>query len=150
MQIESARLLPKWRHSMFTNTGKKIKGLAIIVFVINIVFSILLAFAICNNIEKDFAVVLLIYFGIIALGILLAWISSVFVYAFGQLVDNSDTITSILRSLGNESTAEMKKIFSKEFFYDDTPPMGNSDSNSTSALDSNVSLYVPKDLDFKS
>jgi hypothetical protein len=128
---------------MFKNIGKKIKGLAIIICVINILISIILALLICNNIEKKFVVLLLIFIGIVSFGILMAWISAMFVYAFGQLVDNSDAITSVLRST-NAPNEDMERIFTKEFFRDKNSTIDINGDNFDST--SETTLYVPTDL----
>ena len=126
---------------MFRNVGKKIKGLAIVICVINILFSIVLALLICNNTEQKFIVLLLIFIGIVSLGILFGWLASVFVYAFGQLVDNSDIIVATLCA-SPQKNEDMEKEFAKEFLRDKNSTMDEPDFESKFE----ATLYIPSDL----
>ena len=126
---------------MFKNIGKKIKGLAIIICAINILFSIILAVLICNNIEQKFIILLLIFIGIVSMGILMAWISAMFVYAFGQLVDNSDIIASSLHATNN-SDEDMERIFTKEFFNNQDSTIDKTEVEANPE----ATLYLPSDL----
>lgn len=85
---------------MFDNIGKKIKSLAEVVTTLGIVFSILAG--IVNMINTGFLV------GVVfmAIGILLSWISSFFIYGFGQLIENSDQMVSLLKQEKGNGASE--------------------------------------------
>ncbi len=73
---------------MFNNIGKKIKAFAIffasIGFIISLIAGITLLF------DSGFGILIII------IGCLGSWISSIFFYGFGELIENSNIIVSIL------------------------------------------------------
>ena len=76
---------------MFENIGDKIKVLAKVICIVEIIFSIIFG-AICMFIGK-FRIAYIFNGIIIAfIGSLIAWISIFFMYGFGQLISNSDKI----------------------------------------------------------
>lgn len=87
---------------MFSNIGSKIKALATFVTCVGIVGSIIIGMVIIGN-DEDLALLGII---IMAVGSLLAWISSFVLYGFGQLVENSDKLVKIYFSLSNNTTLE--------------------------------------------
>ena len=85
---------------MFKNIGRKIKGLAKIVFWVEAVSTVLagLGFIIASIFMVDHAIailgsVIVSVFGV-ALLLLLEWLSVWMLYAFGELVDNSTIIAN--------------------------------------------------------
>ncbi len=76
---------------LFNNVGHKIKNLASIIAWIGIAFSLILGI-----IALSYRIVT-IGLTILFLGPLLSWVSSFCLYAFGQLVENSDKIVSMLQ-----------------------------------------------------
>ena len=80
---------------MFTNIGGKIKGLAVALFVIEAVF---LLWGVAMNLDDErYSWVARILALLSAPAI--AWISSWILYAFGQLVENSDVIAKFVRNI---------------------------------------------------
>ena len=78
---------------MFNKPGSKIKGLAKVIFVILVIaFSLGGAYAIYMGI--DYEEFWLIPAGLagIGVGILIAWLSVLFMYAFGSMVDDVEQI----------------------------------------------------------
>lgn len=81
---------------MFKNVGKKIKKLAKVVFIVGIiVFTIVNLFVsiiIGKIIYAPAGFVVLLIFGIAIAGVILTYISSLFIYGFGELIDNSQKL----------------------------------------------------------
>ena len=84
---------------MFNNVGEKIKLVAICVFIFSIILNVIGALWLCNIFDNifnaEFATLILIFIVIAALGILLSWIFSLFIYGFGVLITNSEYIVDI-------------------------------------------------------
>lgn len=76
---------------MFNNIGKKIKSLAIFVFVLGVIGSIVGAIVDLAVMMTGIGIVLL------PVGIVLSWISVFFIYGFGELIER---VTSIDNKLG--------------------------------------------------
>lgn len=78
---------------LFGNAGSKIKGTAIAFFIIGVIISLLLGIftviAAVNSGEFGF---LLLSIVLILGGIIISWISTVTLYGFGQLIENTDII----------------------------------------------------------
>ena len=99
---------------MYTNIGKKIKCLAVVMFLIESIVSVIVGIALMiiaakNDNNK------LILFGLLEIVIvsLFAWVSSWLLYAFGQLVENSDIISNTYKCTNDqakESVTKNKKI----------------------------------------
>ena len=96
---------------MFDNIGGKIKGLAKVIFIISACFIVLLGIILMTSLQMYGSFYSLI-FGLIfmAIGILFSWISSWFLYGFGQLIENSDVLvkeskkqTNVLQRLASEN-----------------------------------------------
>ena len=79
---------------MFRNPGEKIKNLAWFVFVLLLIVNIFLALGAWAESES-------VILGVVVLivGILVAWLSTVFVYAFGALVDDTQRSREMLEAL---------------------------------------------------
>ena len=86
---------------MFNNIGGKIKGLAASVTVIGIIASVIVGLVLMTA-DGD-----TVFLGILvaALGSFVSWLSSWLLYAFGQLVENSDTIVKLMRNEQVEPTS---------------------------------------------
>ncbi len=80
---------------MFNNVGAKIKTLATVLFILNVVFTIIGVLLLCSAIDSlralDFAATFLLLVFLAALGCCISWIFSLFVYGFGILVQNAET-----------------------------------------------------------
>ena len=79
---------------MFDNAGQKIKAAAEAFCVIGIILSIILGLIFVK--ENIF-----IGFIIIIIGVLSSWVGSIFLYGFGELVDNSAIIIKKLHDINN-------------------------------------------------
>lgn len=90
---------------MFHNIGGKIKGLALIITLISILGSIAGGIAMIA-IDEDLIALGVI---IIIVGPLISWISSFMLYAFGQLVQNSDILA------GRIAAKEVEAKFDSSF-----------------------------------
>ena len=82
----------EYHSKMFSNIGSKIKVLAVVITCIGIVASIIIGIVLMTTDEE------LIVPGILVMiaGSLLSWLSSFFMYGFGQLVENSDKTVALL------------------------------------------------------
>lgn len=75
---------------LFENIGEKIKALAKVVFVIGILISViggLVSSIALGSVMHGFAI--LVFFGSVVVGVIAAYISSMFLYGFGELISNS-------------------------------------------------------------
>ena len=83
----------EYHSKMFSNIGSKIKVLAVVITCIGIVASIIIGIVLMTIDEE------LIVPGILVMivGSLLSWLSSFFMYGFGQLVENSDKTVALLK-----------------------------------------------------
>ena len=79
---------------MFDNIGGKIKSWAERIFTIQVIVSIvggIIIFGLHVGLPA-----LLLSLLVIVIGVFSAWLSFLFLYAFGQLVENSDIIVSLM------------------------------------------------------
>ncbi len=101
---------------MFKEIGKKIKGLAKILFVLGIIISVICGIVSCTGIvgtatiadapEPAALIIGIIAFLIVLLiGILISYLSVLFTYAFGELVDKVDEIE---KKIGTNKNVEEK------------------------------------------
>ena len=82
---------------MFTNIGKKIKVLAIVITVIGILMYLVVGvLIIAESRGRDGQV--FVGIAIMIIGSLMSWLSSFILYGFGQLVDNTDILVQLGRS----------------------------------------------------
>ena len=102
---------------MFNNIGGKIKKLAVLFCILGILVSVIIAFSILPNkeiIEMRISLSLspipedIIYkfIFIIVVGSLTSWISSFFLYGFGQLIENSDIQVNLLKEICNNTSSK--------------------------------------------
>lgn len=89
---------------MFRNIGAKIKGIAQFITWIGIIPTIVLFCILASSGEGRFVA---IGFVILIIGVIISWLSSILLYAFGHLVENSDTIAE-------NSTLNNTKQFASE------------------------------------
>lgn len=89
---------------MFKNAGGKLKGLAILNFWIFLIGGIIIGFTIFKT--------AVISFICIAISLLLGWVSSIVLYAFGELCNNVQTIADTVNSYNpNDHRTEQEKDF---------------------------------------
>lgn len=86
---------------MFKNIGGKIKTLAVILTVIDIIGSIVGGIVLIDMDEGLGATVIVV-------GILFSWINSFFIYGFGELIENTQKIERNTSSLGKTGTYNIK------------------------------------------
>lgn len=80
---------------MFKNVGKQIKGITIFLAVVEILASVCCAAYVAYmgyETGTDIARVILAAVGILLGGILIAWLSNLLIYSYGQLVDSAERI----------------------------------------------------------
>lgn len=70
---------------MFDNIGRKIKGLAKAITVIGIIFSVFIGLIVLFD-EEGIGLYIIVF------GCLSSWIGSMFLYGFGQLIENTDKL----------------------------------------------------------
>lgn len=95
---------------MFTRIGKKIKTVATVLFYVLAVSAVIGAFYVIFNFGRMIGVGNAILIGVLIalLGCLLAWLSSITLYGYGELVDNSAIIKDILTG-GQPASSDEKK-----------------------------------------
>ncbi len=79
---------------MFKNIGKKIKTLAVVVFVVECIFSALafiamVAMAATTSSSEEAALMILAAIGILVLCPIVAWVSVWMLYGYGELIDST-------------------------------------------------------------
>ncbi len=100
---------------MFDNIGSKIKTLAKIITVVGIAISVIWGLVIMINAQTGTILDGGIFFSgiiVIVLGSLISWISSFFMYGFGQLIESTQNIEETLFSntyYNENKTAEKNK-----------------------------------------
>lgn len=127
---------------MFNDVGKTIKGLASVLTWLGIIASFI-AFLILLSTDEDLIGVAVIVF---IVGSLVSWLSSLTLYGFGELVDNSAKMVKLLQK--NDSTSLSDKSNSLSDKYKIKPASFNltSASNGTCemCLNSNVPVIAAK------
>lgn len=83
---------------MFRNVGKTVKVIAVIFFILGSIASVLLGIFSVTQVMLLFGEFTAICLGIAVtvVGLIVNYVGSVLLYAFGQLVDNSDKIRAKL------------------------------------------------------
>lgn len=87
---------------MFKNIGRKIRGIALAVFWLYVIAGGLIA--LLSLTEDDVGIGLLV----LLLCVMVGWLSSAFLYAFGELVQNSTEIREMLYFLPSQLTKQNK------------------------------------------
>ncbi len=80
---------------MFDNIGEKIKVLAKVLFWIGVLGSFVLAFYYLYMFSGYGGAAIIIFAVTAFAGGLISWISTIFLYGFGQLVENSDKLVKL-------------------------------------------------------
>lgn len=98
---------------MFKNPGRKLKGIAKVVFALLLIVYVILAVAIMLGVMPvgdsgtlDGAAAIVTGIVLILVGLLIAWLSSIAIYAAGAAVDDLQTIKKIQLELYNKKTGE--------------------------------------------
>lgn len=84
---------------MFENVGGKIKKFAVASFWVDAIAGIIGGISIISNEADDWLLGIAVMFG----SIYIAWILSLFLYGFGQLIENSDKIANNTNKLLKET-----------------------------------------------
>ena len=99
---------------MYENIGGKIKGLAIVVFAIMAILSLVAGGFMLFRDNGGFLIGILTA----GIGILLSWIGTFFLYGFGQLIENTDILVyqakNTSKNIEKISTNNDQKDVSKE------------------------------------
>ena len=99
---------------MYENIGGKIKGLAIVVFAIMAILSVVAGVFTLFRDNGGFLIGILIA----GIGILLSWIGTFFLYGFGQLIENTDILVyqakNTSKNIEKISTNNVQKDVSEE------------------------------------
>lgn len=74
---------------MFKNAGSKLKSLARIIFALNVIIDIVVGIVM---IKASFVLLIVS----VAVGVLIGWLSSIMLYAFGELCENVHEINKKL------------------------------------------------------
>lgn len=90
---------------MFDNIGGKIKAVAQVVTWLGIIASVIGGIAIMVSLESPMGVLVMVG------GSLISWLSSLALYGFGQLIENTDIIAG--RSRINNTPEYVAKVFDK-------------------------------------
>ena len=88
---------------MFDNPGGKIKTAAVVMFVISTIGSIVGGIVLLSNKAAAIGVVVML------LGPVISWLSGLFVYGFGQLIENTDEIGNDNRSANKDLPKAVKE-----------------------------------------
>ena len=115
---------------MFENIGKKIKGVAEVVTWLGIGLSFILGFSVMLSDDGAFFLGLLIIIG----GSLAAWLSSLTLYGFGQLIENSD----VLVEQGKKQSSNQSNVSKEE-----TPQQINFEYKNITKTDAGKNSSVP-------
>lgn len=86
---------------MFENIGAKIKTLAVGIMIVGVIVYVLVGMTVLVlGADQEEGGMILIGFLIMALGTLIAWISSWFLYGYGELIDKVSKIEKKLPNIG--------------------------------------------------
>jgi hypothetical protein len=79
---------------MFYNAGEKIKFIAKMIFILNVIFAVIGDLLLCSTVDKifnsNFAVLIFVFLLVACLGVAISWAVALFVYGFGILVSNAE------------------------------------------------------------
>lgn len=105
---------------MFKNVGGKIKIIAIIIFILGVVSSMggsIVGAIIATTFIDDFVLLILLFLFCSLCGILMTWIFSIFIYGFGQLIENSDKLVENTNEAPQNQIKKSPQIKDGEDFY---------------------------------
>ncbi len=88
---------------MYENVGGKIKGVATAAAIIGIIATTIGFIALC------LAELVVAGFLVLIVGCLVSWLSSLTLYGFGQLIENSDKIVNSFRNIGSRPTYKVQE-----------------------------------------
>ncbi len=88
---------------MFDNTGEKIKVLAKVIFVLGIISAVISGIYLMTG----GGIAVLYGFMTVIGGALGSWIVSIFIYGFGQIITNTDSISSNTRKIEKEEEVQV-------------------------------------------
>lgn len=86
--------------SMFNNPGGKIKGLAIFIFIINLIIFIVGGIGLIVYGVQEETILIAAGVATILVGILIAWLSVLFIYAYGSLIEDVEEIRNYFINRG--------------------------------------------------
>ncbi len=86
---------------MYDKIGSKIKGLAKVIFIVEAIVTVITGIALISS-DVDIGIL------VIALGPIIAWVSSWLLYGFGELIDKACDIEHNTRSGEGKSEAQAK------------------------------------------
>lgn len=96
---------------MFNNVGRKIKNIAGLICGLGIVASFIAAMIVAVIISNLGAgITVLVFFLIIIAGIIVSWLSSIFIYGFGELIEKTTEVAENTKSLKtSEGSTDVKE-----------------------------------------
>lgn len=99
---------------MYENIGRKIKGLAIGLFVLGAAASILMGIYImffdAGNGNSNLAVNMIISILVMVIGCLVSWVSSWVLYGFGELIDTVEDIEYLIHKRTYKQTIDSEQV----------------------------------------
>lgn len=97
-------------NAFFKNSGKRIQNLAEIIFTIEVVFAIIggTVMAIHGISQKEFLPIVIAPFAVAA-SIGFAWLSTIFMFGFGELIENTRNLKSI--STVSDNNVSKDRVF---------------------------------------
>ena len=116
---------------MFENIGKKIKGLAKLVTAVGFIGSVIAFFILLNYDMTGLAFVVLI------VGVLVSWIGSFSLYAYGEIADNTKGILEYMK---------INKISASQLSEENSIPAEPVDFNTQATSDTSVLENEPVSL----
>lgn len=91
---------------MYENIGEKIKALAKILFVVEIFVSVIGGLILSVALRYAmYGFAILLFFGIAVVGVIAAYISSMLLYGFGELISNSKKLVEIGKEVNSNKTS---------------------------------------------
>ena len=108
-------MLTIFEEKFFSNVGDKLKLIAMILFVVEVILSVILAFAFgirtdeyYSEIEYEFYPI--VFFSILIGGPLAAYLSSLIMYGFGQLLNDIHQTNDITTKLNKKMNDELPEL----------------------------------------
>lgn len=92
---------------MFKNPGKGLKTLAKVIFAVIIIVFIIAAMILIANTKDSSASATILGIVLVAVGVITAWVSSISIYAFGELVENVNDIKTSVNIIKRYTSDEM-------------------------------------------
>ena len=124
---------------MFNNPGEKIKSYAYALFALYVVIGLFVAFVVAFELEEQEG--LLAFFGILIGTAITAYISCLFLVAFGELVENSTTIVRRMSQKSNNDVNQPDVATEVKVNQPDVATEVKVDQPITSQMDTKERLY---------